>query len=135
VPYGVQRGREAPVSGCEYGPGLDEVGDRPDPGVVAALQRVGDADRRYRLFEAKVYSGEEPEQCDRLARAWGPEVPTLVFLTRNGRLPLTAIQSAGQWQLLTWAQVGAVIGAAIDKVPDCAPGAHELLTTIETFGK
>jgi PD-(D/E)XK nuclease superfamily len=87
------------------------------------------------LFEAKVYSGEEPEQCDRLARAWEPEIPTLVFLTGDGRLPLTAIHSAGQWQLLTWSRVGTVIRASIAKTPDCAPGARELLTTIETFGK
>jgi hypothetical protein len=85
------------------------------------------------LVEAKVFSDEEAGQCDRLSSAWGPEAPTLVFLTLDGRLPLTAIQSAGHWWPLTWTQVGSIIRAAIDQVPDCAPGARELLATIETF--
>ena len=85
------------------------------------------------LFEAKVHSGESDEQCDDLSKAWGPEVLTLVFLTRDGRPPLTAVQSAGQWQSLTWDQVGAAIRAAIAQVPNCAAGARELLATIETF--
>lgn len=85
------------------------------------------------LFEAKVYSGEEPEQCDRLSRAWGPEVPVLIFLTTDGRLPRTAIQSAGQWQPLMWTQISGIIRTAIDLVPVCAPGAHELLAAIDTL--
>ena len=86
------------------------------------------------LFEAKVFSGEEDEQCDRLSKAWEPEAPTLVFLTLDGRKPLTAVHSRGQWHSLTWTQVGVIIRGAIDRVPDCAPGAREFLATIEMMG-
>jgi len=86
------------------------------------------------LFEAKVFSGEEDNQCDRLSKAWEPEVPTRIFLTVDGRLPLTAVQSRGQWHSLTWTQVGVIIRTAIDRAPDCAPGAREFLATIEMMG-
>jgi hypothetical protein len=86
------------------------------------------------LFEAKVFSGEEDEQCDRLSEAWEPEVPTRVFLTMDGRAPLTAVNSRDQWHSLTWTQVGVIIRGAIDRVPDCAPGAREFLATIEMMG-
>jgi hypothetical protein len=86
------------------------------------------------LIEAKVYADEQPGQCDRLADAWAPENPSLVFLTRDGRTPWTAIRSARLWKLLTWAEVGMIVANAA-RTPDCAPGARELLTTIEIFGK
>jgi PD-(D/E)XK nuclease superfamily len=86
------------------------------------------------LFEAKVFSGEEDEQCDRLSKAWEPEAPTRVFLTLDGRAPLTAVHSRGQWYPLTWTQVGVIIRDAIDRAPDCAPGAREFLATIEMMG-
>ena len=86
------------------------------------------------LFEAKVFSGEEDKQCDRLSKAWELEAPTRVFLTMDGRPPLTAVHSHGQWRLLTWPQVGVIIRGAIDRVPDCAPGAREFLATIEMMG-
>jgi hypothetical protein len=83
------------------------------------------------LFEAKVLSGEQDKQCDRLSKAWEPEAPTRVFLTTDGRPPLTAVHSHGQWRSLTWTQVGVIIQDAIDRVPDCAPGAREFQATIE----
>lgn len=86
------------------------------------------------LFEAKVFSDEEEKQCDRLSKAWEPEAPTRVFLTMDGRLPLTAVHSRGQWHSLTWTQVGVVIRDAIDRVQDCAPGARDFLATIEMMG-
>lgn len=86
------------------------------------------------LVEAKVYAVEQPDQCDRLADAWAPENPSLVFLTREGQPPQTAVRSAALWQRLTWAQVGAIVAAAA-RTPDCAPGVRELLTTIEIFGR
>jgi len=60
------------------------------------------------LIEAKVYAHEQPGQCDRLADAWADEEPTLVFLTLDGRLPYTAVTSAGLWHQLAWPQVAAV---------------------------
>ena len=57
-----------------------------------------------------------------------------VFLTMDGRAPLTAVISRGQWHSLTWTQVGVIIRGAIDDVPDCAPGACEFLATIEMMG-
>ena len=86
------------------------------------------------LFEAKVFAGEENQQCDRLSKAWEPEAPTRVFLTMDGRPPLTAVHSCGQWHSLTWTQVGAIIRGAINRVPDCTPGAREFLATIEMMG-
>lgn len=87
------------------------------------------------LVEAKVYADEEHEQCDRLAKAWESENPSLVFLTLDGRPPRTAVHTAGQWQPLTWTQVGSIIEAAVAQTPDCAPGARELLSTIDIFGR
>jgi hypothetical protein len=86
------------------------------------------------LFEAKVFSGEEDKQCDRLSKAWELEVPTRVFLTMDGRPPVTAVHTSGQWHSLTWTQVGVIIRDAIDRAPDCAPGAREYLATIEMMG-
>jgi len=86
------------------------------------------------LIEAKVYADEQPCQCDRLAEAWADEEPTLVFLTLDGRLPYTAVTSAGRWHQLAWPQVGAVIADAV-RASECAPGVRDLLATIEIFGK
>ena len=57
-----------------------------------------------------------------------------MFLTLDGRLPHTAITSAGLWHQLAWPQVAAVIADAA-RAPDCAPGVLDLLATIEIFGK
>ena len=86
------------------------------------------------LIEAKVYAREQPGQCDRLAEAWADEKPTLVFLTLDGRLPYTAVTSAGLWHQMAWPQVAAVIADAA-RASDCAPGVLDLLATIEIFGK
>jgi hypothetical protein len=87
------------------------------------------------MIEAKVYADEQPEQCDRLADAWAPENPALVFLTLDGRPPRTAITtSAARWHRLAWPQVAAIIAAAA-RGSDCAPGVRELLATIEVFGR
>jgi hypothetical protein len=86
------------------------------------------------LIEAKVYADEQPGQCDRLAEAWTDEEPTLVFLTLDGRLPYTAVTSAGLWHRLAWPQVAAVIADAAS-ASECAPGVLDLLATIEIFGK
>jgi hypothetical protein len=86
------------------------------------------------LVEAKVYADEQPYQCDRLADAWAPEKPSLVFLTTDGRQPRTAVRSAALWQRLTWTQVAETIANAVAK-SDCAPGARDLLATIEIFGR
>jgi PD-(D/E)XK nuclease superfamily len=86
------------------------------------------------LIEAKVYADEQPGQCDRLAEAWADEKPTLVFLILDGRLPYTAVTSAGLWHQLAWPQVAAVIADAA-RASDCAPGVLDLLATIEIFGK
>jgi PD-(D/E)XK nuclease superfamily len=86
------------------------------------------------LVEAKVYADEQPGQCDRLAEAWAPENPALVFLTMAGRPPQTAVRSAALWKRLTWLQVGAIIDTAA-RLPGCAPGALELLATIKILGE
>jgi hypothetical protein len=86
------------------------------------------------LVEAKVYAGEQPGQCDRLADAWALEKPTLVFLTIDGRPPRTAIRSAALWQRLAWPEVAAIIADAA-RAPDCAPGVRDLLATIEILGR
>jgi hypothetical protein len=86
------------------------------------------------LIEAKVYADEQPGQCDRLANAWAEEQAELVFLTLDGRLPHTAVTSAGVWHRLAWLQVAAVIADAA-RSSDCAPGVLDLLATIEIFGR
>jgi hypothetical protein len=87
------------------------------------------------LVEAKFYADEQPCQCDRLAGAWAPEKPSLVFLTIDGHPPRTAVRSAALWQLLTWTQMGTIIANAVADTPDCAPGVRDLLATIEIFGR
>lgn len=69
------------------------------------------------------------------SKAWESENPSLVFLTLDGRPPRTAVHTSGQWQPLTWTQVGSIIEAAVAQTPDCAPGARELLSTIDIFGR
>jgi hypothetical protein len=86
------------------------------------------------LVEAKVYAGEQPDQCDRLADAWAAERPTLVFLTLDGGLPRTAVRSAGRWKRLTWHQVTAIVETAAG-APGSAPGVRELLATLKILGK
>jgi hypothetical protein len=46
--HSVQRGREPVGVVGEHGPGVDQFGDRPDPLVISALQRIRDADRCHR---------------------------------------------------------------------------------------
>jgi hypothetical protein len=86
------------------------------------------------LIEAKIFAEEQSDQADRLARWWSEDASTLVFLTRDGRRPATAIESHESWRTLRWQEVARLLGVAIAKRPDCAPGARDLQQTLELHG-
>ncbi|KGN29735.1 hypothetical protein N802_11615 [Knoellia sinensis KCTC 19936] len=83
------------------------------------------------LVEAKVWAGEQPNQCQRLAELWASESPTLVFLTRTGSQPLTA-REGDHWIPLAWASVARLMHQV--DAPSWSPGARELRETIEVYG-
>lgn len=85
------------------------------------------------VIEAKVYAAEQPDQLDRLADLWGEDIgPCFVFLTRGRRTPRTARRSAGQWQALTWADVAALLRAAVvGRRP--RPGVEDFIETLEAY--
>lgn len=86
------------------------------------------------LIEAKVFAGEQPDQCDRLSEGWGGDDPVLVFLTRAGHQPSSAPESVQKWKLLAWKRVADIVRTAVDEVPDCTPGVRELLATLDEYG-
>lgn len=85
------------------------------------------------LFEAKVFAGEQPAQTDRLAAEWQDEQPTLVFLTRDGALPTTAVESAGQWLTMTWRQL-ATIATDAAATGTASHGAWDFIETLREYG-
>lgn len=85
------------------------------------------------LIEAKVGAGEQPTQCDRLADLWAAESPTLVFLTRSGYQPLTAITSRQLWRTLSWADIADIAHNAASEAADPAPGALEFIETLQHY--
>lgn len=93
--------------------------------------RVGS---RTVLIEAKVHAGEQPAQADRLAAGWADESPSLVYLTADGRTPVTAQRSRDQWTGLAWCEVARTLEAIVDDCVDCAPGVRDLLETIQRYG-
>lgn len=86
------------------------------------------------LIEAKVWAGEQYAQADRLARRWEDENPTLVFLTRDRRLPITAVDSRDRWWAVSWQDLTGIIRRAIERCPAPSPGAVEFAQTLEHYG-
>lgn len=86
------------------------------------------------LIEAKVFAAEQSRQCDRLAELWADESPELVFLTRHGGPPTSAIQSREQWRPMKWQRVAAILAQALDEQSAPNPGAEELLQTLTSYG-
>lgn len=86
------------------------------------------------LIEAKVWASEQNQQADRLAERWADEMPRLVFLTRDGRDPLTAIASRGQWCPISWGTIAEILKRAVVTRPDCEPGVREYMRTLEIYG-
>ena len=86
------------------------------------------------LIEAKIWALEQPRQCDRLAHQWAEESPALVFLTRAGHEPLTAVESRDAWHPLAWSDVASLIELAIKQSDECEPGVHEYLRTLQIYG-
>lgn len=84
------------------------------------------------LIEAKLDAAEGPEQADRLAEGWEGEDPQLVFLTRGGASPVTAVRSAGRWSTLTWPDLADVGREVIERLESeaVAPGARDLVATL-----
>lgn len=102
------------------------AGTRAD--IVA---RVGS---RTVLIEAKVWAGEQIEQADRLAAGWSGDSATLVFLTRDGRAPSTAIDSDGEWVGLAWRDVASILSRVVTDQPECSPGVRDVLETLQRYG-
>lgn len=86
------------------------------------------------LIEAKVFAGEQLTQADRLAREWDEEDPHLVFLTRDGRRPVTARESAGRWTCLRWSDLVTLAESAVQVELAPSPGALELIHTWKHYG-
>ncbi|KAA1419215.1 hypothetical protein F0U44_12250 [Nocardioides humilatus] len=86
------------------------------------------------LIEAKIWAGEGAQQCDRLARLWDSETPTLVFLTRSGDQPRTAIASGGRWRPLRWTDIADMIESAIEGIVGVDVGVQEYLRTLRLYG-
>ncbi len=83
-----------------------------------------------------VCADEQRDQCARLADEWSEEDPTLVFLTRDGRLPRSAGENQGQWVPLRWSHVVGFVEGAILRLPpgrEPAPGVLDLLKTLTEF--
>lgn len=87
------------------------------------------------LIEAKIWAFEQPRQCDRLAHYWADEAPTLVFLTRTGSPPTTAIESKSDWRSLAWSDLASLMDAvATEAGGDCDPGMLEYVRTMQIYG-
>lgn len=86
------------------------------------------------LIEAKVFAGEQQLQCDRLAAEWAHETPTLVFLTRGGTEPTSAVDSAGAWHTITWRQIATIAAAAAQAPAEPSHGALDFIETLEQYG-
>lgn len=86
------------------------------------------------LVEAKVLAGEQPGQADRLAWEWADENPRLVFLTRQGREPLTAEATSGQWSCLRWSHLAMMAWDLAQEEANVSAGALELIETWKNYG-
>lgn len=124
---------------------VGELGLTPGPvdGATVSLEETRGVTRadivlRYPgacvLIEAKVFAGEQPGQADRLAREWDEEKPHLVFLTREGRAPSTAEESAGRWSVLRWSDLAAMASTVVGEGATASPGAFELIETWKNYG-
>ena len=88
------------------------------------------------LVESKTGAGEQPDQCARLASEWADETPVLVFLTRDRRPPETAGDHKFAWERRSWADIAAIVEAAVDALPlgrHPAPGVLDYLDTLRHF--
>ena len=86
------------------------------------------------LLEAKIWASEQPTQCDRLAFHWADAAPALVYLTRIGAEPTTAIESRGLWHSLAWSDVADLIEQAVIGCDDVDVGVMEYLRTLRIYG-
>lgn len=86
------------------------------------------------IFEAKIFALEQPDQADRIADEWADEHPTLVFLTRTGAQPVTAVESLGMWRTLTWRQLAGIADTAATATSAASNGAWEFIETLKEYG-
>jgi PD-(D/E)XK nuclease superfamily len=86
------------------------------------------------LIEAKIWALEQRQQADRLADDFGEETPHLVFLTREGNLPSTAVTSRDRWHPITWSTIAEIVASGVSTMPDCEPGVNEYQRTLEFYG-
>jgi hypothetical protein len=88
------------------------------------------------LVEAKIWAGEQPEQCARLAAEWRDEDPILVFLTEDGRDDPESASAEDTWKPLSWAQVTDLIDTVVRGLPpdqEPAPGVLDFLETLRNY--
>lgn len=90
--------------------------------------------QRTLLIEAKVFALEQPRQCDRLAHEWADEAPHLMFLTRRGVRPSTAVESRDAWKTMTWRQVAQIAKDVAAANCDVSHGALEFIDTLYQYG-
>lgn len=83
------------------------------------------------VIEAKVLAAEGVRQADRIASQWTGEEHFLVFLTRTGQAPLTAVDSKDLWHLRTWRDLAFLIrDVAIQEGVGPAAGVKDFIETI-----
>jgi len=86
------------------------------------------------LIEAKIWALEQRQQADRLADHFGEETPHLVFITREGHYPSTAVTSRDRWHPITWSTIAEIVASGVSTMPDCEPGVKEYLRTLQIYG-
>lgn len=105
---------------------LEEIRDDTRADIVIRVPNLSTV-----LIEAKTRPGEQNDQADRLHRLWSDEEPRLVYLTRRGGLPDTAVKSKGLWSPLTWARLHELL---VPLRGDASAGAAELIDTLGFLG-
>ncbi len=86
------------------------------------------------VVEAKTFAVEQERQLDRLYDHWRNEpTPCFVFLTRGQRVPITAVDSRGQWRWLSWRQVADIARTAAGSMAGIAPGVYDYIATLEAY--
>lgn len=117
---------------------LEETRFDPTDGAATRADLVLRAGQRCVLVEAKVWAHEQPEQCDRLARLWRREAPSLVFLTPDGARPDSSRCAGDSWTPIRWEDVARIITDAVasnDHRPEPASvsGVHDYVNTLRLF--
>ena len=116
---------------CEESRG-DDQGSGLDRKTRADLVVYGDG--WTIIIEAKTYAVEQDRQLDRLHHHWKREAtPCFVFLTRNTRKPVSAIDTSADWHSLTWDEIAQLARTAAHGQARASAGVIDYIETLEVF--